>query len=179
MTLEVCDGVALRLLAPENLDELHPLILRNLDRLKPWFEWIHDDYLKAETAAFLMVAEQRARAGSDYTFGIFDRGALAGLISAHERDAHNHIARIGYWIDRDSAGRGLVTAAARTIVSFAFQTLRAHRLEIRCAPENYSSRRIPERLGFTNEGTQREVLWVRDHYQDLTIYALLREEWGQ
>jgi hypothetical protein len=45
------------------------------------------------------------------------------------------------------------------------------RVEIRAAPENARSRAIPERLGFIQEGTLRQVECVRDRYLDNVVYA--------
>jgi hypothetical protein len=51
------------------------------------------------------------------------------------------------------------------------------RVEIRAAPENARSRAIPERLGFTQEGTLRQVERVGDRYLDNVVYAMLAEDW--
>jgi hypothetical protein len=51
------------------------------------------------------------------------------------------------------------------------------RVEIRAAPENARSRAIPERLGFTQEGTLRQVECVGDRYLDNVVYAMLAEDW--
>jgi hypothetical protein len=51
------------------------------------------------------------------------------------------------------------------------------RVEIRAAPENARSRAIPERLGFTQEGTLRQVERVGDRYLDNVVYAMLAEHW--
>jgi ribosomal-protein-serine acetyltransferase len=51
------------------------------------------------------------------------------------------------------------------------------RVEIRAAPENARSRAIPERLGFTQEGTLRQVERVDDRYLDNVVYAMLAEDW--
>ena len=51
------------------------------------------------------------------------------------------------------------------------------RVEIRAAQENARSRAIPERLGFTQEGTLRQVERVGDRYLDNVVYAMLAEDW--
>jgi ribosomal-protein-serine acetyltransferase len=50
------------------------------------------------------------------------------------------------------------------------------RVEIRAAPENARSRAIPGRLGFTQEGTLRQVERVGDRYLDNVVYAMLAED---
>ena len=59
----------------------------------------------------------------------------------------------------------------------AFSVWDLNRVEIRAAPENLRSRAIPERLGFTEEGTLRQAERVGDRYLDNTVYAVLAEDW--
>lgn len=47
------------------------------------------------------------------------------------------------------------------------------RIDIRCATNNTKSRAIPERLGFTHEGTLRRAEKVYDQWYDHEVYALL------
>ena len=70
-----------------------------------------------------------------------------------------------------------MTKACRVLVGYAFRELRLNRVEIYCAVENQRSRRIPERLGFTEEGTHRQAEWVHDHFKDLVSYSMLAGEW--
>ncbi|HOF88695.1 MAG TPA: GNAT family protein, partial [Armatimonadota bacterium] len=63
------------------------------------------------------------------------------------------------------------------IISHAFTTLQAHRVEIYAVTENTRSRRVAERLGFHHEGTQREAYRLNERYHDLETYALLAQEW--
>ena len=51
------------------------------------------------------------------------------------------------------------------------------RVEWRCSPTNLPSRAIPQRLGFTLDGTLRQVFQVREAYLDLEVWSVLREEW--
>ncbi len=49
-----------------------------------------------------------------------------------------------------------MTEAVQGISDFAFNVLKARRVEIRCDTLNVRSRLIPERLGFILEGTLRK-----------------------
>ena len=64
------------------------------------------------------------------------------------------------------------------MLDWAFVERGMHRVEWRCAPGNHASRRVAERLGFTHEGTLREVFPVREERQDLEVWALLAREWS-
>jgi ribosomal-protein-serine acetyltransferase len=47
---------------------------------------------------------------------------------------------------------------------------------IACGVENKRSQAIPQRLGFTHEGTARQAEWLYDHFVDHQIYSLLRSD---
>ena len=95
-----------------------------------------------------------------------------------EVNQRNRNAEIGYWLGAEHQGRGLVTRACAALVSYAFDTMALHRVEIYCAPDNTRSRRVPERLGFAVEGTLRDAEWLYDHYVDNVLYAMLSTEWS-
>jgi ribosomal-protein-serine acetyltransferase len=80
---------------------------------------------------------------------------------------------MGYWLTPDAQGRGLMTAATRALVLHALGPMTLHRIEIRAAPDNRRSRAIPERLGFTHEGTVRQCEWLYDRFVDHAVYGLL------
>jgi ribosomal-protein-serine acetyltransferase len=48
-----------------------------------------------------------------------------------------------------------------------------HRVEIHAAVDNKSSRAIPEKLGFKEEGIARDGEFLYDHYVDTVTYAKL------
>lgn len=70
-----------------------------------------------------------------------------------------------------------MTEAARTLVDRAFSTLAMHKVDIRAAEGNDKSQAIPKRLGFTAEGTLREVENVNGTYHNHVVYGMLRNEW--
>ena len=55
---------------------------------------------------------------------------------------------IGYWLGEQFQGKGIMTAACRVLVNYAFNEFKLHRVEIKCATGNTKSCAIPERLLF-------------------------------
>lgn len=54
-------------------------------------------------------------------------------------------------------GKGIVTAACRTMVRHAFEEHQLHKVVISCAIDNPRSRAVAERLGFTQEVLITEI----------------------
>lgn len=99
------------------------------------------------------------------------------MIGLHNLDQVNQKAEIGYWIAKEFEGQGIITAACRKLVTYAFEELGLNRVAICAAVGNKKSRAIPERLGFLEEGRARDGLYVNGRHHDLVYYSLLKREW--
>lgn len=86
---------------------------------------------------------------------------------------------VGYLLQRDAWGQGYATEAAAAVVNAAITQLGMHRIIATCAPENAASARILEKLGMRREGHLRRHMWLRDHWRDSYLYAVLDDEWQQ
>lgn len=51
-------------------------------------------------------------------------------------DWQNGSTSIGYWLDPDYQGKGVMTAAVQVLIDYAFYTLQLNRVEIRAATHN-------------------------------------------
>ena len=120
-------------------------------------------------ARMVRVYRREARAGRSFSFAIF-KGPnligqinLGGIIYGALRGAH-----IGYWIDKNYANRGYMSAAVNMITDFAFNELELHRIEINIRPENEPSIRVAEKCGYLYEGLRPRYLHIdgawRDHH---------------
>ena len=87
------------------------------------------------------------------------------------------MASVGYWISREMEGKGVVTKCCRVLIDYLFDTMGLNRVQINCNVENARSRAIPEKLGFTLEGTLREVEYLDGRFGDWAVYSLLKREW--
>ena len=64
---------------------------------------------------------------------------------------------MGYWLGEEHQGKGLMTAACRALVDYAFGELGLNRVVISCATENKKRCAIPERLSFRREGVKHQA----------------------
>jgi [ribosomal protein S5]-alanine N-acetyltransferase len=169
--------------------ELHPLRradarewarlrLENEAWLTPWepsapVTWA-DRHTPTTYRAMRRAAGRRARMGTSLPFAVRYEGRLAGQVTVDNivrgamRSGH-----LGYWIDRAVAGRGVASLAVALVCDHAFGPGGLHRLQADIRPENRSSRRLVERLGFRQEGLFRDYLDIDGAWRDHVGYALL------
>ena len=89
---------------------------------------------------------------------------------------------LGYWVSEQFQGKGIVTRSCQQLLKHAFTHLGLNRIVLRFKHvsddnENGRSRRVAERLGFTQEGVQRQGGVARGEFMDMVVYSLLAEEW--
>lgn len=87
-----------------------------------------------------------------------------------------HIA-LGYWLDVDSEGQGLITRTVKSCVSYLFEEHKVQKIFIKCATDNVRSEAIPKRLGFDWQGINYYAGEVKGKSVDLVIYTMDRENW--
>jgi ribosomal-protein-serine acetyltransferase len=168
----------LRLLEEGDADELYRLIERNRAYLARWMPWAADQTLVG-TLEFIRLTRRQAAAKDGFQAALVPDGAIVGMVGFHGVNWPHRSTTIGYWLDEGHQGRGLMTRAVRTLIDHAFAEWNLHRVEIRAATGNRRSRAIPERLGFHEEGVQREAERIGERYNDLVVYGLLAREWVQ
>ena len=89
-----------------------------------------------------------ARAGAAMPFAITVDGEFAGQVTVSNIVRGSaQFASIGYWIDPDYAGRGVVPLAVALVIDHCFFSAGLHRIEISIRPENANSLRVVEKLG--------------------------------
>lgn len=174
--LHVDEHTEVRLLRSDDADTLYDVTIRNRQWLAPWMSWMDSVIDVSDTYAFLRTAEKEAYEHTSFKAGIWRHGTLIGALDLHEIDWLNGNARIGYWLDKEYTGHGIMTRAVHLLAEYAFEALDLHRIEIHVATENHASRRIAERLGFTMEGVLRHAQRLRGAYLDHALYSLLRDD---
>jgi len=167
----------LRLPDERHTPEAYALIKRDTEHLKRWLKWVTDDFSIEDAREFVRRNRQQFADNEGYSAQIIYRGRVAGQVGYNELNWSNSKTEIGYWLGSAFQGHGIMTRACRALVNHAFHELKLNRVEIKCAVGNGRSRAVPERLGFTAEGTLREAELLHDRYVDLVVYSMLAAEW--
>jgi ribosomal-protein-serine acetyltransferase len=178
LRLTVSPEIELRLMrGEEDGHRVFQVIQRNRAFLREWLPWLDENRTPLDTRPHIDHWWRGYHQGLGFSLGIFYEEALAGTIGFHAFDERNRITSLGYWLGKEFNGLGIMTRSVERMAQYAFTERNMNRLYIRCAAGNLRSSRIPKRLGFVYEGTQRQAEWLYDHFVDLEVYSLLREEW--
>ena len=160
---------------PGDGPELHAAVRESIEELAPWMTWpkehrtIDDSEVSSRRArvAFLQRSELRLHLYLRGTDTLVGSSGLQGI------DWEVPKFEIGYWCRTGFTGRGYVTEAVLGITEFAFDTLGARRVEIRCDSRNLASARVAERAGCELEGKlHNNEVGANGRPPDTLIYAL-------
>jgi RimJ/RimL family protein N-acetyltransferase len=122
----------------------------------------------------------RQRAAGQYAcFAVVPRGSdtAIGLFQIRSLQADFATAEWGFAIASEYWGTGAFGDGARLAVSFAFTTLRAHRLEARASLQNGRGHEALRKLGAVREGFLRKSFLRHGEYHDQALWTILVEEW--
>ncbi|MEO8612698.1 MAG: GNAT family N-acetyltransferase [Chloroflexota bacterium] len=90
------------------------------------------------------------------------------------RDARGSV---GYDLERAYWGQGVMTEAVAAIVAFGFHNMGLNRIEADADARNPASARVLAKVGFRQEGLQREQFYEDSSFNDLVLFALLRKDY--
>jgi len=83
------------------------------------------------------------------------------------------LAQLGYHLDKDEVGKGIMTEAVNGLCNMAFNAVNLHRIEAFILPENEKSIALIKRCGFTYEGTRHSYMNINGKFRDHETYYLL------
>lgn len=102
---------------------------------------------------------------------------VIGMCGFNYWNRRDRRASIGYDLAHAHWGQGLMPEALRAVVAFGFEQMELNRIEADCTLENAASARVLEKLGFQEEGLQREQYFEAGRFWDLRLFALLRRDY--
>lgn len=134
---------------------------------------------KSEAEAEKLVAELADEWTSRRAFfvGIFDKQSAEwlGQLYIGVVNWRTPEFELGYVVDRDHEGQGVISESVRAALKQIFGALGAHRVRLRCDDTNERSCRVAERAGFVREGHLREDhRWPDGTLTGTYLYGLLK-----
>ncbi len=147
-------------------------------RYNPWTYRTELD-VKAFVQMFIEWSQEQPRKKFQVAIILQENGQLIGNCGVRMQSPYAHMAEIGYELDRQYWGHGYATEAAQELLAFGFQELRLHRIWAHCIVENVGSAHVLEKIGMRYEGCLCESEWMKNHWWDTSLYAILDHEWQE
>ncbi len=175
LRIELGGGAVLRPYAMTDADALFAVIDSNRVRLARWFHWVDDAVDASSQTAYIesRVHDGRSLDGNGIWVGDDLAGGCDLMISGSD-----DVGELGFWLDEEFVGRGLVTRAAQALMTRGYEDEGLHRTQLRAGVDNLRSRAVAKRLGMREEGVLRGAGKVGGGlYVDLVIYGQVVDDW--
>ncbi|NDV79126.1 GNAT family N-acetyltransferase [Dysgonomonas sp. 511] len=174
--IQVTDDIVLNPLSIDDIFKIFNTINTEREYMREWLPFVDSTREEEDTANFVNYVLETG----DKQFTIYYQGKFVGLTGFKDTDMLNKKLEIGYWLSQFAQGKGIMTACVEKLIDYAFTEMGMNRIQIKVAEGNQKSRRIPEKLGFTSEGIERDgELLVDDVYTDIIVYSLLKREYNK
>ena len=177
MTITVDQNIKLELANEKFAEQLFKIVDGNREHLSEFLPWVK--YLQSEEnfRSYLKNCEKLYIEKKEVSFIILLDENPVGRIGLHYLDLQNKIGAIGYWIDKNAEGRGIISKSCTKLIEYGFQAMLLNRIELKTAVKNLKSQAIPNKLNFKKEGILRQAEFVNNEFVDLYIYSMLKEDW--
>jgi Acetyltransferases, including N-acetylases of ribosomal proteins len=174
--LFVDENILLKEIGLEDVESIFSTIVKERTYLEKWLPFVEATQDISYTRTF--VENYLDSDQLDLTCVILFKKQIVGVIGLKDTDLHNKRTEIGYWLSESFQHKGIITKSCKRLIDYAFCDLNLNRVQIKAATENSKSRAIPERLGFIQEGIERDGELHKRGFVDLVVYALLKNEWA-
>lgn len=140
-----------------------------------WYEHDNPEYTKC----YLKELQKAYKRGEFFDWGLEYKphSKFIGTAGFTLIDEDNNSAEIGYVLNPQYQGLGLMTEAITEILDFGFSTLCFERIYARHIKGNDASAEVMKRCGMSYEGELRNSLFVKGEYKTVMIYSILKEEY--
>lgn len=168
--------------------ETERLVLRQIraDDADALFAFFSDEEVSSkrhrsveDSQAFIQQLQQWYQAHENLEWGITRKGddVLIGTCGFYAFDEGFHRAETGYELLKACWRQGIMSEALTAILTFAFTTMRLHRIEAVVDEGNERSQGLLRKLGFVHEGTLRQRQFFDGRFRDEYHFGLLKDEW--
>ena len=102
---------------------------------------------------------------------------IIGDLGIHFLDHENKQVELGCTLKKDSQRKAYAMEALGRVIDYVFTDLKKHRIVASIDPDNISSLRLLNRLGFRQEAHFVESMFIQGKWVDDVRFAMLESEW--
>lgn len=166
------NSIELKVLTPENAEELLEYYVKNREHLSPFEPSRDESFYTIETQRKDLIENYKSYLnGESINFGIFKKNRLVGKIRVSNivlgvfRNAF-----VGYSIDKNEQGKGYMKEALMLVLDYVFNYMEIHRVEATTLVDNIKSQAVLLGCGFKEIGVSEKYLFINGEWRDHKIF---------
>lgn len=176
-TLET-SRLLLRRIRPTDARDMYDYAKR--PEVTKYLTWFSHDSL-AYTEEYLHYLQKAYKQGTFYDWGLElkENGRFIGTCGFTAIDEDSNFAEVGYVLHPEYHGQGLMTEALKEVIRFGFEVLCVERIEAKHMEGNERSAAVMKRCGMQHEGLLRRRMIIKNNYESIHLYSILKQEYFQ
>lgn len=178
--ITISDSIELRAKTAESFAAFEKVAFENREHLRDWMPWA-ENIPDESSIEHYATAEQKKIDNEAANWDIYIDNKMSGAIGTLTRDKDSTALEIGYWLDKDATGNGVITNCSKILVDVIFKETDVPAIEIACDKTNLKSAAVAIRCGFTLDrevdrtNSKNKARCDSDTGQ---FYQLTREQWN-
>lgn len=176
--IKVDDDIILKKISEVSASRIFNSIHQSRDHLRPWLPFVDQTQSVNDTRNFIKSVQNNKCLKKDMVFEIWHLNEFAGLIALKEIDYANLKVEIGYWLDQQKTGKGIMIRSCKCLIDYVFKELKLNRVSIKIAIGNRKSTAIPLGLDFYQEGIEKNGELINNKFHDLLVFSMLKKDWN-
>ena len=166
------ERLSIRIIREGEIAKLVRFRTRNRARFQTWEVTRGPDFFRESAQVALPAKERRsARNGESYAFRMLlkndDREFIGNVSLRSILGFPVHAATLGYALDEEFEGQGMMMEAVLAVIEFGFSRLNLRRIEAS----------LLSRAGFEQEGLLRSSYFVNERWEDHLIWSRINDQW--
>lgn len=171
--IDVNENVTLCEICLDDAAEVFRVINTEREYLGKWLPFVQNTRSINDTVDFITYSMAAAITMDELVFKITYNGDFAGLIGFRNADKQRRHIELGYWLGEQFQHKGIVTQCVTVVSNLIFTRFGFCEVLIKCAVENYASRKIPESTGFSFVKIEPQAEQLSDgSFTDIAVYSL-------
>ena len=150
-TYQVTPNISLATLNPKLAKEHFELVDSNREFFGEWFGWVDNMKSKQDSLNFIQSRIIKDSSSQSSIFHILYASKLVGQVGFVGIEVGGTNGEIGYWLDSNHNGKGIMIQCVKTIMRYGFEDLGLNRIVIKAHVDNVRSQAVAKKLGFTLE----------------------------
>jgi RimJ/RimL family protein N-acetyltransferase len=141
--------------------------------------WLTEDYPESRAYVVKRFADRAPMTYDNAAFAVeqLGTGRLIGVTVLRGATPEAGRAELDIYLgERDVWGTGLGTDTMRVVCRYGFDSMRLHQITLWVVADNVRARRVYEKVGFVEEGRQRQTFRRDGRWHDMILMGMLEGE---
>jgi ribosomal-protein-serine acetyltransferase len=170
------ENTLVKLMEVHHAKQFYEFAVRGKENFIKWIPFISKCKNEEDFKVLIQLFLEKLMNGTGYLYGLWHHGKTIGIVLVREIDESANWAEIGYMIDIEHEGKGIIKEACIRLIEFLFIERRVQKIVICCDDRNERSIALAKTLGFEFEGNLRRHSRVNEELCNLMHFGLLKEE---